>query len=96
MAFRIRIEPEAQVEIDEAVNWYESKQPGLGHEFLTYLNGYFEMLKTGICFFAVKKKPAFRELPLKRFPYVIIYEIEGNTAVIYSVFNTYRNPQKKP
>ena len=34
MSFRVKIEPEAEAEIIEAFNWYETQSPGLGGEFL--------------------------------------------------------------
>ena len=55
MAFEIYIETEAQNEIDEAIDWYESKQLGLGEEFLEYLDGYYETLKTEIPQFQIKE-----------------------------------------
>lgn len=54
MAFKIHIEIEAQNEIDEAIDWYESKQLGLGQEFLEYLDAYCEILEAGIPQFKVK------------------------------------------
>jgi hypothetical protein len=95
MGFELVIEPEAQKEIQEAVEWYESKQAGLGADFLNYLGGYFQTLKNGKATFEIKRNYVFRELPLKRFPFVIIYEEIRNQIIIYSVFNTFQNPSKK-
>ncbi len=72
MASKLIIEPEAQIEIEDAINWYENKQVGLGANFLNYLDGYFQTLKNEKALFEIKRKPVFRELPLKKFPYVII------------------------
>ena len=95
MGSKLIIEPEAQEEIIEAIEWYESKQVGLGADFLDYLDGYFQTLKNGKASFEIKRKPVFRELPLKRFPFVIIYEEFQNQTIVYSVFNTYQDPLKK-
>lgn len=95
MGSKLIIEPEAQKEIIEAIEWYESKRIGLGGEFFNYLDGYFQTLKSSNASFEIKRKPVFRELPLKRFPYVIIYEELDNQIVVYSVFNTLQNPSKK-
>lgn len=91
MGFRLRLEPRAQEEIDQAVDWYESQKSGLGNQFLDYLEGYFKIVKTGNVLFQIKKPPAFRELPLKKFLFVIIYEIDRDTIVVYSLFNTHQN-----
>jgi hypothetical protein len=95
MGFKLIIDPKAKNEIDEAIEWYESKQIGLGLDFLNYLDGYFKTLKEGKVAFRIKRKLVFRELPLKRFPYVIIYEAYRNQIIVYSVFNTLQNPSKK-
>jgi hypothetical protein len=35
-------------------------------------------------------------MTLVKFPFVIIYEIIGTEIIIYSVFHTSRNPERKP
>jgi len=95
MGSKLIIEPEAQIEIDKAIEWYESKQVGLGFDFFNYLDGYFQTLKNNKALFEVKRKPVFRELPLKRFPHIIIYEEFQSQIIVYSVFNTHQEPIKK-
>ncbi|WP_303315531.1 type II toxin-antitoxin system RelE/ParE family toxin [Flavivirga abyssicola] len=95
MGSKLIVEPDAQIEIYDAIDWYESKQTGLGEEFYNYLEGYFETLRNGNANFPIKRKPVFRELPLKRFPYVIIYTKEKDAIYVYSVFNAHQHPLKK-
>jgi hypothetical protein len=95
MAFKLKVEFDAEKETDEAISWYESKRVGLGNEFLEELHEYYEILKTETPSFELKRKPTFRELPLKRFPYVIIYELRDKTIFVYSVFNTNQDPLRK-
>ena len=47
MGSKLIIEPGTQIEIYDAIDWYESKQTGLGEEFYNYLEGYFETLRNG-------------------------------------------------
>lgn len=96
MAFRVKILPLAEKEIDESIEFYESRSKGLGKQFLTYLKSYLKVLKTNPELFEIKKEPAYREMTLVKFPFVIIYEVIENEIVIYSVFHTSRNPEKKP
>jgi len=96
MDFRIKISPLAEFEIDDSISFYESKKSGLGKEFLSYLNGYFKILMTTPELFAIKKEPYFRELPLIKFPFVIIYEIFQDEVIVHSVFHSSRNHTKKP
>ena len=41
---RLRIRPEAEAEISSAAEWYESKRPGLGAEFMATLDRAFEQV----------------------------------------------------
>ena len=75
MVFKIVVSKLAEFEIDEAVQFYESRKTGLGKHFLIYFNGFLKILKTNPVLFPIKKVPFFRELPLKKFPFVIIYEV---------------------
>ncbi|WYZ22105.1 type II toxin-antitoxin system RelE/ParE family toxin [Flavobacterium soyae] len=78
------------------MEFYESRSKGLGKQFLTYLKSYLKVLKTNPELFEIKKKPGYREMTLVKFPFVIIYEIIGAEIIIYSVFHTSRNPERKP
>jgi hypothetical protein len=96
MVFKIKILPLAEKEIDESIEFYESRSKGLGKQFLTYLKSYLKVLKTHPELFEIKKEPFYRELTLVKFPFVVIYEIFGNELIIHSVFHTSRNPKSKP
>ena len=94
MAFKLIIQEKADFEIIAAYLYYEEKQPGLGDIFLAQLDFYFNWIKTYPLHFA-EKSPPFREAILKRFPFAIIYEVTENEVIIYSVFNTWQDPEKK-
>ena len=96
MVFKIKILPLAENEIDESIEFYESRSKGLGKQFLSYLKSYLKVLKTNPELFEIKKEPGYRELTLVKFLFVIIYEIIENEVIVYSVFHTSRNPQRKP
>lgn len=96
MVFKITVLPLAQKEIDESIEFYESRSKGLGKQFLIYLKSYLKVLSVNPKLFEIKKPPSYRELTLVKFPFVIIYEILQNEVIIHSVFNTSRNPQRKP
>ena len=86
MVFNLKILPLAEKEIDESIKFYESRCKGLGKQFLSYLKSYLKVLKANPELFEIKKKPYYRELPLVKFPFVIIYEIIENDIIIHSVF----------
>ena len=96
MVFKIVISRLAEFEIEGTIEFYENRRKGLGKQFLEYFKGYLKILKTNPELFIIKKPPFYRELPLKKIPFVIIYEIFQDEVIIYSIFHTSRNPTKKP
>lgn len=94
MTFKLIIQEEAQLEVIEAFLYYEGKQNGLGDLFLDHLNSYFKWIRNYPFHFSQKRKP-FREAVVKRFPFIIIYEVLESEVIVYSVFNTWQDPAKK-
>lgn len=94
MAYDLEVKDEANIEIIEAYLYYEEKRVGLGEEFLEHLDAYFDRITVNPKHFPQKRKP-YREAFLKRFPFLVIYEITKRKVIVYSVFNTLQNPEKK-
>lgn len=78
----------------DAYDWYELQKPGLGEEFLHELEGIYQKLSITPQYFG-KVKKTFRQAALKRFPFVVVYEIIKAEVVVYAVFHTSRNPRYK-
>jgi len=94
MGFKVTVLKLAMQEIDSAFEYYEGKKVGLGEEFLIYLKGYINVIKTFPEFSRIQQH-GFRELHLKKFPFTIIYEVTLSGVIIHSIFNTNSNPSKK-
>jgi plasmid stabilization system protein ParE len=77
----------------EAYNWYESKEFGLGHRFLSSVHEGLTLIRQHPEIFPVCASE-FRRALISKFPFEIIYEKEGDRIVVYSVFNCSQNPQK--
>jgi hypothetical protein len=71
-----------------------SNNVGLGELFLTELNACYHKLETWPTAYA-KIKKSFRQIILKTFPYVVVFEIIKDEVVVYAVFQTSRNLKKK-
>ena len=95
MKYTLVIKVEALADMQEAYDYYEANKAGLGERFLDTLDDYFKQIQKYPEHFQIKRKP-YREAIIKDFPYMIIYEIELQEIVVYAVFNTSRNPTKKP
>ena len=95
MAYRLVIKTLATTEALNAYDYYEEKQPGYGENSFSELDACYDKILEQPNSFSYSKKP-FREAKVNRFPYVVIYQVDKDEVVVYSVFNTYQDPSKKP
>jgi len=89
----VQFEQGARVEIAEAYNWYENQKTGLGDLF----NKAIEKTLSSI-----QKSPEayiqtqnHRQITVKKFPFVVLYEVIDKTLYIDAVFHTSRDPKEK-
>ena len=91
--YELIFKPEAELEINESFNYYEDQLEGLGERFLNELDKVINsILKTPNGF---QKFYNYRQIPLDIFPFVLIYEIDNKSLIIYAVFKTPQDPKKK-
>lgn len=95
MVYKLILKPEAENDLREAIEYYQSKRKGLGLIFLKCVQKFFDRITKNPLHYPLKSNQ-FREAYIQKFPYIIIYEIIDNEIVVFSVFNTYQNPEKKP
>ncbi len=94
--YTIIFHPKAEKEYLESVIWYENSLIGLGQSFFTEIENALKQIQKKPLLFP-QKNTQFREAVVKKFPYVIVYEIKEpiHQINILSVFHTKRNPKKK-
>jgi plasmid stabilization system protein ParE len=83
--------PAAQIELDEAVQWYEAQVPGLGERFLIEATHAFSLIRQ----FPSAWHPLSantRRCRLKRFPYAVIYAIESSDILVIALAHLHRRP----
>lgn len=86
-----RFHPEAEIELNEAVDYYDGCQNGLGLEFADEVRAVIET----ICRFPSAWTPLSentRRCLLKRFPYGIVYHPKGGEITIIAVMQLNRKP----
>ncbi|MCU0404314.1 MAG: type II toxin-antitoxin system RelE/ParE family toxin [Chitinophagaceae bacterium] len=90
---KIVFSKEALQDFEEAKNYYESKQVGLGNRFTMDVDDIIAKIIRNP-FFASVRFSNIRAPKCKHFPFQIHYEIdETNELVrIVSIFNSYRKP----
>ena len=94
MVRKIVVQPGAEEDTEDAYNWYEDQQTGLGGLFLEELAAFYKKIELNPEIFGNATK-RYKQAILNRFPYVVIYEITKTELHIYAVFHTSRNPAKK-
>jgi toxin ParE1/3/4 len=92
-----RFLPQARVDFDLAVDWYEAQQPGLGDDFLNEVYATVQRIVANPHAFArVARVPAEREvriLTVHRFEYLVIYEVLPSEVVILGILHARRGRQ---
>jgi len=81
-------------EFDDSIGYYENKREGLGQEFRTLIEQYFQHIAEYPERFPKVRGEVRRAVVLHRFPFVIHFLIEPERIVILSVFHTSRDPEQ--
>jgi plasmid stabilization system protein ParE len=80
---------EARTEFDDAVDWHEAQQPGLGDDFLTEVYSAIQrVVASSHAFPAVSRAPTGREVrvvTVHRFQYLMYYEVTPTEVVILCI-----------
>jgi toxin ParE1/3/4 len=89
--FRFVFSPLSLSDIEEAKNYYEEMQAGLGKKFIAQLQLAISALKRNP-FFASVRYDDIRCVQLKKFPYLIHYHIDENQFIvrIIAVYSTHQ------
>jgi len=92
-ASRVVLTPSAEVEFEEARQWYEARQPGLGMKFAMAVDASMERIRESPETYARIKKD-YRLVMVHRFPYALYYEFVGDVATVYTLFHCSQDPAK--
>jgi toxin ParE1/3/4 len=93
--YDIDIEPEALDDIQNAVDYYDSKQMGLGKRFYNTVDKNMSFLKRNYHAFTVRYDD-IRCMPVDKFPYMIHYRILENqeTVSVKALFGMSESTEK--
>ena len=92
--FALIFKEEANSDIAHAFNWYERQSTGLGYTFFTSLEATYKTLSGNPAIYQKVYKD-FRQAIVSPFPFVILYKIEDAGVIIFRVFHTSQDPDKK-
>lgn len=93
MGAQVLILPLALADLDEAAEFYDEQEPGLGSEVYAFLKQHLLGLRhtAGL---HPQKQGVYRDVVLGRFPYYsVFYRLEAGVAIIAAVIDNRRDPQ---
>ena len=92
MKYTLLVKAEAIQDMTEAFDWYENKRAGLGVEFLDEVDEFYDQIIQSPEHYQSHRDQ--RVAVMHRFPYKIVYELEGEMIVVYAVYHNKRDPGK--
>ncbi len=94
MAYNYQLSEEAESDVYKGYTWYEDKREDLGEEFLESLDQAKKVIISNPRTYRVRYKKKVRAFVVDRFPYLILYVVNGDNIDVISVFNTNQHPKK--
>jgi toxin ParE1/3/4 len=88
----VRFHPDAQAELDDAIDFYEEREIGLGVEFASDV---FEAIDRAIMYPRGWSgiAPGIRRCQTQRFPYGVLFSIESSELLfVLAVMHLHREP----
>lgn len=83
----------AEIELKEAIEFYESAQTGLGAKFLVEVEATTRLVETHPLAWAALS-PRTRRCRIHRFPYALFYQVRSDELLIVSVMDLRRDPKR--
>ena len=96
MTLTRRFHPDAELELEAAVEWYEDQQPGLGGEFLELVEESLELIlewpRIAPVFPGWDRAPVVRTQTVARFPYRALYYLTDHELMFVAFAHNRRKP----
>ena len=94
---RVRFEPDAAAEFDEAAMWLEQRSAGLGMRFIDAVDRAVAAITSwpnaGSPVPGVDADVAARRVPVGRFPYQLIHLVDGDLIRVLAIAHDRRRPR---
>jgi plasmid stabilization system protein ParE len=87
--------PRVGRDLADAYRWYEQQRPGLGSEFLTFIDASFDAIERFPEMFALVHGEVRRAI-VSGFPYAVFYRVEEERVVVLAVLHTAIDPKSWP
>ena len=94
MIKEIFIRPEAELDIDDAYQYYEECRAGLGSDFILCVDEALSKIARTPEQYPNVYKSSVRRLLIQRFPFGVFFLIEPTRIIILAVMHARRDPKK--
>lgn len=89
---KIVFRPIAELEANEAYDWYEEREKGLGERLRHSIKQAIDLIQARPLTFPVVFGSNVRHAVIQDFPYRIVFSVDNDTIVIFAIFHASRNP----
>lgn len=93
---RLSVDPAAEEELRAAVAWYEMQQQGLGAQFFAEVGRLLDLILRhpgmGSPVPRVRAQSGTRRVPLRRFPYFVVYRERRDDIHVIAITHASRKP----
>ncbi|MCK4843298.1 MAG: type II toxin-antitoxin system RelE/ParE family toxin [Methylococcales bacterium] len=89
--FEVTFHPDIAKEVKFSYNWYQNQAEGLGDDFLSELETAYQTIIQLPDTWPMFQK-GFRRFLLRKFPFSIIYRLNGKTIFIVAIMHNSRKP----
>ncbi len=94
MSCKLTVTENATLSAMAAAIYYEECQADLGEKFVSELEiAYRKIIEHPEYYGYISSQNEFRDIGLNKFPYVVVYQINGDEVIVIDVFNTSKNPK---
>ena len=93
MSYIVHIQPDAEIDLEEAAAWYELQQKRLGHNFLDEVQGTFDQIENNPNLYPVVYR-SIRRAIMNRFPFAVYYQLKEETVIVIAVMHGSRHPAR--
>ncbi len=91
MSLPVVVQPEAENDLSEAFDWYESRKSGLGATVVAAVESVFRKIGLNPFRYAIARSDV-RKAVVGKFPYCVFYRPHDDRVEVIAVFHTSRDP----
>lgn len=93
MSYSLLLRPEAELDIQDAYQFYEERSQGLGSEFVRSIDACFSKIGRNPMAYPTVHRQIRRAL-IRKFPYGIFYFLDDEKIVVIACFHAKQDPKR--